>query len=133
MANILSPRTIAANVHESVTNWANSVFNTLSKGVTYGAGTSLNSNGVYNAFEQSNTNSVLFRIEPYGTVGATLVWPSPATGAVVINHGLKRLPIGFRVCDADGAVTVYRSGTPTVNTISLIASVNTVSVVVEIF
>lgn len=90
--------------------------------------------GVYTQFERGNGSGVLIRVAATGVfdTGAPYNWTAPATG-LVINHALKRKPIGFHVVDADGQAQVYRTAPPDENTITLATTDDTVSVTVYVF
>ena len=90
--------------------------------------------GVYTQFDRGNGSGVLIRIAAVGVTnsGAPYRWLATATG-LVINHTLKRKPIGFHVVDQDGQCQVYRTAPPNENTITLATSDDTVSVTVYVF
>ena len=90
--------------------------------------------GVYTQFDRGNSSGVLIRIAAVGVTdtGAPYNWAGSLTG-LVINHGLKRKPIGFHVVDSDGQAQVYRTAPPDENTITLATTDSSVSVTVYVF
>jgi hypothetical protein len=90
--------------------------------------------GVYNQFQQGNGSGVLIRIAAHGLAGsgASYNWAGAGVG-IVLNHGLLRQPIGFKIVDKDKAVDVYRTAAPDQNQITLACTDITASVTVYVF
>jgi hypothetical protein len=126
----INPQHMQAKITPEHLRWAQSVHDTLSGGVDMGVPTGKNSAGVYNTFDTGNSSGVLIRIGSNSSTEATK-WDS--TGAVTVNHGLNRQPIGFKLVDKDGTVDVWRTAVPTTTQIALKASLNSVNVTVYIF
>jgi len=110
--------------------WAQNVDKALNSNIDMGIATGTDSSGVYNKFEQGNSSGVLIRIGANSS-SELIKWDS--TGAVTIQHGLKRQPIGFKIVDKDATVDVWRTAVPTTTAISLKASSNAVNVTLYIF
>lgn len=111
---------------------AKSTFKTLNGGLTYGVPTGLkDSTGCYSEFNIDNINNNIIRIGANGTQNGS--YQFDATGAVKINHGLQRQPIGFKILDKDQSCDIFRTATPDSNFISLKCSVINANVTVEIF
>jgi hypothetical protein len=94
-----------------------SVFKVLNAGIAEAQPTGTDKTGVYNKFSADNGNGVMLRIGANNS-SEPIRWSSPGSPTVV-NHGLGRQPIGFRIYDKDKTCDVFRTGTPTSNTISL--------------
>lgn len=110
---------------------AQSVFKVLNAGIQLAQPTGQNAAGIYNKFEPDNGNGVMIRI---GAIGGaeTYNWTGNNVG-LAINHGLHKQPIGFIVCDIDAAANVYRTVTPTADTITLAITNDLANVTVYIF
>lgn len=130
MPKILNSQHFQAKITPEHLRWTQSVTKTLNAGVDMGVPTGKNAAGVYNTFEQGNGDGVLIRI---GATGSSEALSWPATGSLVINHGLGRQPIGFKIVDKDKPVDVSRTATPTVTTISLLPTDHTANVTIYIF
>ena len=90
--------------------------------------------GVYTQFAKSNGSGILIRVAANGVSGTGASYNWPASGALTIQHGLGRQPIGFHVVDVDtAAFTCYRSAAPTPQTIEITPSTNTASVTLHVF
>lgn len=89
--------------------------------------------GVPTQYQKANGAGIMLRIDAAGVSnGAPFNWNGNNV-AVQINHGLKRVPIGFHVVDQDGVIQVYRTAPPTQDFIMLAPSDQTVSVTVYVF
>ena len=111
---------------------AKSTFKALSGGLSYGTPSGLkDATGCFSEFNTDNMNNVIIRIGANGTTNGT--YQFDATGAVTINHGLQRQPIGFKILDKDQSCDVFRTATPDNNFIKLKCSVTNANVTVEIF
>jgi hypothetical protein len=89
--------------------------------------------GVYTQFQKSNGSGILIRVAAYGVTGTGAPYNWPAAGALTINHGLGRQPIGFHIIDVDTAnFSAYRSAAPTAQQIQITPSTNTASVTLHI-
>jgi hypothetical protein len=120
--------------------WVQSVHQALTQGVDMGTpapngtvpvGDPVNS-GVFSQFEKGNGSGVLVRIAGTGANG-NAPWRWPSSGALQIQHGLLRQPIGFIVADKDKTCDIWRTAPPTKDFIKLQCSDNTASVTVYIF
>jgi len=129
MKNISSQH-MQAKITPEHLRWAQSVDKTLQGGIDMGTPTGKNSAGVYNTFDVGNSSGVLIRVGS-NTSSEAVKWDG--TGAVTINHGLKKQPIGFKIVDKDATVDVWRTAVPTVDVISLKSSSATVNVTLYIF
>jgi hypothetical protein len=110
-----------------------SVAETLNGALSYGQPTGdKDSTGVFSKFTLDNVNNIIIRIGANGSTNGQYQWSSG--GVAIINHGLQRQPIGFRVLDKDATCDVYRTGgAPTVNIIQLTCTDAAANVTVEIF
>jgi hypothetical protein len=135
-----SPQSFTQKVAAEVYRWAASVKQVLDANVDMGTPTGNAPNsaginaGVYTQFEQGNSTGVLIRIAANGVTGtgAPYNWAGANVG-VVINHGLLRKPIGFKIVDKDKTVDVYRTAAPDKDQITLAPTDNTASVTVYVF
>jgi hypothetical protein len=132
MAKSQNPNDMGRDVPRLQLQWSQTVHQVLNGGVTLGLPTSKNQAGVYNEFTQDTSDGVLIRIGAAGTTEQKYLWTTPGTG-VVINHGLQRQPIGFKIVDKDKTVDVWRTAVPDKDTIILAPSDSTVNVTLYIF
>ena len=130
MTKVLNPQHFQAKITPEHMRWTQSVYKTLNAGVDMGVPLSQNTAGVYNKFQQGNSSGILLRI---GATGGSESYNWPASGSLVINHGLGRQPIGFKIVDKDKTVDVFRTAAPTVQTITLQPTDHTANVTVYIF
>ena len=132
MAKPVNPSMHAIKTPEGNLRMSKSVYKVLNGGLTYGVPTGdKDSTGCFSDFTNDNIDNVIYRIGGNGTTNGQ--YQFDATGAVTINHGLFRQPIGFKILDKDQACDVYRTSTPDENFISLKCTVATANVTVEIF
>jgi len=131
MTKNLSSQHMQAKISPEHLKWAQSVDKTLSAGVDMGVPIGQDPTGVYNAFEQGNSNGTLIRIGATASTEA-IKWSGIGVG-IVIQHGLDRQPIGFKIVDKDKSVDVFRTAVPTDTTITLAPTDNTASVTVYVF
>ena len=110
--------------------WAQNVDKAFNGNVDMGVPTGTDSSGVYNKFEQGNSTGVLVRVGANGS-SESVQWD--ATGAVTIQHGLGRQPIGFKIVDKDGTVDVWRTAVPTDKQITLKSSSPSTNVTLYVF
>lgn len=110
---------------------AQSVYKALNGAMAEAQPTGQDATGVYNKFQQDNGNGVMLRIGS-STSAEPIKWVTVDVG-VVINHGLQRQPIGFRVFDKDVSCDIYRTAVPDVNTITLASTNIAANVTVYIF
>ena len=125
------PNTFAHTLPAAHRQFVQSVQETLTGNVDMGTPTSKDSTGQYNKFDQGNGSGKLIRIGAFGTTGNDYTWP--ASGNLVINHGLLRQPIGCHVVSSDGHLTVAQPTAPDDNSIILNPSDNTVNTTVYVF
>lgn len=128
----LNPVDFAMGMPRQLLQWAQSVHKVCAGGVNFGNPTSKNLAGVYNNFDKDTMDGVLIRIGASGTTEQKYVWTVSGTG-IVINHGLLKQPIGFKIVDKDKTVDVWRTVTPDENQITLAPSDATANVTVYIF
>lgn len=126
----LSSQHMQAKITPQHLKWAQSVDKVLNGAVDMGEATGQDANGVYNTFTQGNGSGILIRI---GANGSTEPVQWDSSGAVTVNHGLNRQPIGFKLVDKDGTVDVFRTATPTSSVIALKSTDKTVNTTVYIF
>jgi hypothetical protein len=141
MTKPYDPNTFAPSLPTTQRQWTQSIQQVLTGNVDMGTptGTAAPSSagvnsGVFTQFTQGNQTGVLIRIAANGVTdtGASYNWAVTGTG-VVINHGLLRQPIGFKLVDKDKTVDVYRTAAPDSNQITLASTDNTASVTVYVF
>jgi hypothetical protein len=89
--------------------------------------------GVYTQFDKGNGSGILIRVAANGATDTGAAYNWPASGSLVINHGLLRKPIGFHVVDTDGVATVHRTAAPDENQLTLQVSDPTVSHTIYVF
>jgi hypothetical protein len=89
--------------------------------------------GVYTQFDKGNGSGILIRVASNGNVGSGAAYNWPASGSLVINHGLLRKPIGFHIVDMDGVATVHRTAAPDENQITLTTTDPSVSHTIYVF
>ena len=131
MTQTLNPQHTMRDVAVSVFKWALTVHKALNGGVSLTNPVGKDSSGVYNTFEQANTDGVFIRIGSSSSSEA-VKWTTNNTG-VVIKHGLGRQPVGFQVADQDKVVSVFRTAVPDSNQITLAPTDATANVTVHIF
>ena len=133
------PNTIAHTLPAAHRQFLQSVNNVLTGNVDMGtpkgnAPTSAGVNaGVYTQFDKGNGSGILIRVAANGVTGTGADYNWPATGSLVINHGLLHKPIGFHVVDVDGVATVHRTAPPDENQVTLTTSDPTVSHTIYVF
>lgn len=125
------PNTFAHKLDPIHRQWTQSVQETLTGNVDMGTATSKDSTGQYNKFDQGNGSGKLIRIGATGTTGNDYTWP--ASGPLVINHGLLRQPIGCHIVSSDNDLRVWQPSSPDDNSITLHPSDNTVNSTVYVF
>jgi hypothetical protein len=140
MPRSYNPNAFAQSLDPLHRQFVQSVDQTLNGGVDMGTPTGnapdsagVNA-GVYTKFKQGNSSGVLIRIAAQGVTdtGADYEWGAVSTG-IVINHGLLRKPIGFKIVDMDKPVQVYRTAPPDKQQITLAPTDNTASVTIYVF
>lgn len=140
MARTYNPSSMVSEVTEKMRTWMQSLHKEVNGGLDFGnptgntptSGFGVN-NGVYTQFERGNGSGVLVRIAANGVTGTGASYNWDGSGQVVINHGLLKQPIGFKVVDVDKDARIYRSAAPDSNTITLSSTDKTASVTVYIF
>jgi hypothetical protein len=110
---------------------AQSVYKVLNGGISESQPTGQDPSGVFNKFQQDNGAGVTLRIGALGSA-EPLKWTGNNIG-LVINHGLQRQPIGFRIHDQDQGGTVYRTVPPDATQITLATTSDIMNVTVYIF
>jgi hypothetical protein len=128
----VSPVDWALGMPRQLQQWALGIHKVLNSGVNFANPTSKNLAGVYNEFDRDTTDGVMIRIGASGTTEQKYTWTISGTG-IVINHGLLRQPMGFKIVDKDKTVDVWRTITPDANQITLAPSDATANVTVYIF
>lgn len=140
MAKTLNPSSFIHTLTDPMKKWVQSVHKELNGSVDMGSpapgspvGTGINA-GVPGQYQKGNSSGVLIRIAAHGSsgTGASNTWAGTGVG-IVINHGLLRQPVGFKIVDKDKAVDVYRTAAPDPNQITLASTDNTASVTVYVF
>jgi hypothetical protein len=133
------PNTFAHTLSDSHRQWTQGVQQTLSGNVDMGtakgsAPTSAGTNaGVYTQFDKGNGSGTLIRIAATSATDTGAAYNWPASGSLVINHGLKRQPIGFHVVDQDKNAPVSRTAPPDSDQITLTTTDPTASHTVYVF
>lgn len=143
MSKVFDPNSFAPKLDSDHRQFVQSVKQVLSANVDMGTATGntpvnvgtygINA-GVSSQFVQGNGSGVLIRIAAHGVsgTGASYNWGTTGVG-IVINHGLLRQPLGFKIVDKDKTVDVYRTAAPDANQITLASTDNTASVTVYVF
>lgn len=139
MTQPYDPNTFAHKLPVAQRQWTQSVQDTMNGNVDMGtpkgnAATTAGVNaGVYTQFNKGNGSGVLIRVAANGDTdqGADYNWP--ASGSLVINHGLLRKPIGFHIVDQDKNAPVSRTAPPDEDQITLITTDNTASHTIYVF
>lgn len=139
MGRTYNPNSFASEVPEKVRTWSQSVHKQLNGSIEHGtpakkvpSGFGINS-GVYTTFNRANMSGVLIRVAANGVSGTGAPYNWPASGGLVINHGLLKQPIGYHIVDTDKDVRVFRTTSPDDNQITLQPTDNTASVTLYIF
>ena len=133
------PNTFAHGLDSNHRQWVQTTQQVLSGNVDMGtpkgnAPSSAGVNaGVYTQFDKGNGSGRLIRIAAKGATGTGAAYNWPASGGLVINHGLLRQPIGFHVVDTDGTATVHRTAAPDSTQLTLTTSDPTVSHTIYVF
>jgi len=125
------PNTFAHGLPEQHRQVLQSVHQVLTGNVDMGTPTSKDSTGQYNKFQKGNGSGMLFRIGATGTTGNDYTWP--ATGNLVINHGLMRQPIGCHLVSSDKQFSHWQPVAPDSNSLTLAPSDPTANVTVYVF
>lgn len=125
------PNTFAHTLPEQHRQVLQSVHQVLTGNVDMGTPTSKDSTGQYNEFQKGNGSGILIRVGAYGSTGNAYTWP--ASGNLVINHGLLRQPIGCHVVNSDNHLTIAQPTAPDENSITLNPSDRTANATVYVF
>jgi hypothetical protein len=125
------PNTFAHTLPDSHRQWTQSVQEAMSGNIDLGTPTSKDPTGQYNKFDKGNGSGNLIRIGATGTTGNDYTWP--ATGNLVINHGLLRQPVGCHLVSSDKQLTFCQPVTPDENTITLTPSDRTSHATIYVF
>ena len=125
------PNTFAHELPEQHRQVLQSVHQVLTGNVDMGTPTSKDSTGQYNEFQKGNGSGILIRVGAVGSTGNTYTWP--ASGDLVINHGLLRQPIGCHVVNSDNHLTIAQPTAPDKNSITLNPSDRTANATVYVF
>lgn len=127
----------ALPTHQQI--WVQNVHKTLDGNTDLGTptqtaptGTGVN-DGIFTMFRKGNGSGQLFRIAAAGVTGTGAPYNWTSSGALVINHGLQRLPIGFQVVDKDKPVDIHRTAQSTKDNIYLTCSDSSASVTLYVF
>jgi hypothetical protein len=125
------PNTFAHELPEQHRQVLQSVHQVLTGNVDMGTPTSKDSTGQYNEFQKGNGSGILIRVGAHGSTGNAYTWP--ASGNLVINHGLLRQPIGCHVVNSDNHLTIAQPTAPDENSITLNPSDRTTNATVYVF
>lgn len=129
--NINNPTKNNMSTAEQVLRWAQSVYKALNGGLTFGQPIAQAASGVWDTFQQDNTNGVLLYIGA-NLSGEPLVWGPSNTGKA-FNHGLHRQPIGWLVCYKDRACDIYATAPPTADIITLAITDSLTNTIIYVF
>jgi len=139
MARTYNPTAFIKELSSNMRTWVQSVHLQFNGNVDMGSGTAtapssagINA-GVFTQFKQGNSSGVLIRVAGHGVVGSGASYNWPAAGSLVLNHGLLRQPIGYKIVDKDKTVDVFRTVAPDKNQITLQPTDNTASVTLYVF
>jgi hypothetical protein len=125
------PNTFAHTLPEQHRQVLQSVHQVLTGNVDMGTPTSKDSTGQYNEFKKGNGSGVLIRVGATGSTDNTYTWP--ASGNLVINHGLLRQPIGCHIVSSDKQLTHCQPVAPDENSITLLPSDPTANATLYVF
>jgi hypothetical protein len=139
MPKTVNPSNFLHQMTSEMRTWVQSLHQTINGNMDYGTGIKQSPPGgvnskVFTQFDKGNGSGVLIRIAAHGAsgTGATYNWAAVNVG-IVINHGLLRQPVGFKIVDKDKTVDVYRTAAPDQNQITVAPTDNTASVTLYIF
>ncbi|HEY1645812.1 MAG TPA: hypothetical protein VGF75_05585 [Candidatus Saccharimonadales bacterium] len=126
----INPSTSNINSFPNVLRWAQSVYKTIVRGISFALGNGSDSTGVYNTFDITNGDGIMVRVGASG--GAEPIqWDGSSQADIALL--LNRKPTGWIVCDIDKSATIWRVGAPTPTLLTLQTSDVTCSITVWIF
>ena len=131
MTRPYDPNTFAHELPIAHRQFVQSVQQVLTGNIDMGTPVNKDATGQYNQFDKGNGSGILLRIGAHGSTGNNLTWP--ASGNLVINHGLQRQPIGCHLVSSDAQLTICQPVAPDSNVITLLPSTNTANATVYIF
>jgi hypothetical protein len=131
MTQAINPSKSNFSTQQGTLRQAQSAYIALNGGLADAVPTGTDADGVYNTFQPDNGNGVMLRI---GAAGSTepIQWVTVDVG-VVIQHGLQRQPIGFKLVDKDQSCDVYRTVPPDNQQITLATTNVSANVTVYVF
>ena len=135
MSQSLDPVNISVGLPRAQKQWAQSLHTVINGGIDMGTVIpgGLDATGTPANFAKGNSDGVLVRIGASGSSnGPKYNWTTSGTG-IVIQHGLGRQPIGFKLVDCDGQLQVWRTAVADATQITLAPSDATKNVTVYIF
>lgn len=117
MPKTFNPSALLPQMTVQMREWVQSLHKTLNGNMDIGVPLKQNpvagiNKNVYTQFDKGNGSGILIRIAAHGVTGTGAKYNWPAVGSLVINHGLDRQPIGFRIEDCDKDVRVFRTASP---------------------
>jgi hypothetical protein len=125
------PNSFAHELPMNHRQWTQSIQQTLVGNVDMGTPTSKDATGQFNKFDKGNGSGILIRIGAAGSTGNKYTWP--ATGNLIINHGLLRQPVGCHLVNSDKQLTFCQPTVPDENSITLTPSDPTSNATVYVF
>jgi hypothetical protein len=125
------PNAFAHALSEQHRQCLQSVHQVLTGNIDMGTPTSKDSTGQYNEFQKGNGSGILIRVGAHGSTGNNYTWP--ASGHLVINHGLLRQPIGCHLVSSDKQFAHWQPTAPDENSITLAPSDPTANVTLYVF
>lgn len=127
----INPSTSNMNTFANVLRWAQSVYKTLTGGISFALGNGSDTNNVFNTFDITNGDGIMVRV---GAAGGTEHYQWDGSSQVDIDVStLGRKPTGWILCDVDKSCNIWRYAAPTTTDLFLQTSDSTCSITVWIF
>lgn len=128
--SLINPQLGSLTNFTKVTQWAQSVYRTLNRGISLALGKNSDSSGVFNTFDITNGDGIMVRIGATGS-SEPITWDGSAQATIALLLGRK--PTGWILCDIDKSATIWRTVPPTPTQLILQTSDVTCSITVWIF
>lgn len=129
--NIINPSQSVIKTSGGLLRHLQSIYKAMNGALAEAQPIGQDSAGVYNKFQQDNSNGVMIRIGATDSNEA-IKW-NQGSAFTAVNHGLQRQPIGFKVYDKDKPCDVFRTNTPTSDIINLTCTDPTANTTIYIF
>jgi hypothetical protein len=128
----INPTRTKFNNFNEVLRWAQSIYQSISGGITLALGKGSDINGVYNTFDKTNGDGIMVRVGAAASAEA-IKWDAGTGQASIAVNTLGRKPTGWIICDIDRPASIYRNAPPTTSSLILKTSDTTCSITVWIF